>query len=322
MTTEVREMNNTPLKIIFAGTPEFAAVTLAALLQTPHRIVAVYTQPDRPAGRGRKLTPSPVKQLALQHNLAVHQPLTLRNEREQQILSDLQADIMIVVAYGLILPLPVLAAPRLGCFNVHASLLPHWRGAAPIQRSILSGDVKTGVTIMKMDEGLDTGAMYYKVECPIQIRDTSQTLHDRLAKLGAEAMLISLERLMNKTLHPEEQDNASATYAHKISKEEAVIDWALSAKELDRKVRAFNPWPVAQTIVNGEILRIWQADVIEKESKQHQPGTVLQISKEGIDVATGENSLRLLKMQLSGGKILSAIDLINAKLFTLGNVLG
>lgn len=315
-------MNTKPLNIIFAGTPEFAAMTLTALLQTPHTIKAVYTQPDRPAGRGRKLTPSPVKQLALQHHLPVYQPLTLRNESEQQLLASLNADLMIVVAYGLILPLPVLTAPRLGCFNVHASLLPHWRGAAPIQRSILAGDVKTGVTIMKMDEGLDTGAMLYKVECPIQSRDTSQILHDRLAKLGAEAMLVVLERMMNKTLHAEEQDDSHATYAHKISKEEAVIDWALSAKEIDRKIRAFNSWPVAQTIMRGEILRIWQADVIQKDSAHHTPGEILQISKEGIDVATGDGVLRLLKMQLPGGRVLSAVDMVNAKHFTMDTILG
>jgi methionyl-tRNA formyltransferase len=313
---------NKPLEIIFAGTPEFAAVTLTALLQTPHTIKAVYTQPDRPAGRGRKLTPSPVKQLALQQNIPVYQPLTLRDEQEQQKLAALNADLMIVVAYGLILPLPVLTAPRLGCINVHGSLLPHWRGAAPIQRSILAGDVKTGVTIMQMDEGLDTGAMLYKVECPIQTRDTSQLLHDRLAKLGAEAMLVVLERMMNHTLHPEEQDDTHATYAHKISKDEAVIDWALSAKEIDRQIRAFNSWPVAQTIMNGDILRIWQADVIQKDCSHDKPGKILQVSKEGIDVATGDGVLRLLKMQMPGGRVLSAIDMVNAKLFTMDNILG
>lgn len=315
-------MNTKPLNIIFAGTPEFAAVTLSALLQTPHKIKAVYTQPDRPAGRGRKLTPSAVKQLALQHDLPVYQPVTLRDEREQQFLASLEADLMIVVAYGLILPLPVLTAPRLGCFNVHASLLPHWRGAAPIQRSILAGDVKTGVTIMKMDEGLDTGAMLYRVETPIQTRETSQTLHDRLAKIGAEALLVVLERLLNKSVHPEEQNESHATYAHKISKEEAVIEWSSSAKEIDRKVRAFNPWPVAQTLMNGEILRVWQADIIQKDAAHHSPGKIVQISKDGIDVATGNGVLRLLKMQLPGGRVLSAIDMVNAKLFTMDNILG
>lgn len=320
----VKVTSTNSFTIIFAGTPEFSAVTLDVLLKSQHKVKAVYTQPDRPAGRGRKLTGSPVKQLALQHQLPVYQPQTLRNPEDQQVLANLNADIMIVVAYGLILPLPVLQAPRFGCLNIHASLLPHWRGAAPIQRSILAGDVKTGVTIMQMDAGLDTGDMLYKVECPIQSKDTSQALHDRLAKLGAEALLITLERLAKNTLHPELQDHAHANYAHKISKEEAELDWSASARELDLKIRAFNPWPVAQTMVNGEILRVWQAEVVESHTTQTQPGKIVHVSTEGIDVVTGNGVLRLQKMQLPGGRVLSAADLLNSRRddFHLDTVLG
>lgn len=307
-----------PLNIIFAGTPAFAATTLQALIQSHHHIKAVYTQPDRPAGRGRQLTPSAVKELALQHQLPVYQPLSLRDAQEQQKLADLQADIMIVVAYGLLLPLPVLTAPRLGCLNVHGSLLPRWRGAAPIQRAVLAGDTKTGVTIMQMDEGLDTGDMLYKIEYPIAAHDTSAILYERLADLGAQALLHTLDQL--SILQPERQENSLATYAHKITKEEAKIDWHLSAVELDRKIRAFNPWPVAcfdQT-------RVWQAQPLETTVKNAQPGTILQASSAGIDVATGNGVLRLLQLQLPGGRALSVGDILNARKneFPIGKVLG
>lgn len=302
-----------PLNIIFAGTPDFAAVTLNALLQSEHTVTAVYTQPDRPAGRGRKLTESPVKQLALQHQIPVYQPQTLRNPDEQKKLAQLNTDLMVVVAYGLILPLPVLQAPRFGCINVHASLLPRFRGAAPIQRAILAGDAKTGVTIMQMDEGLDTGDMLYKVECPIESRDTSQILHDRLAKLGSEALLVTLERLIHQGLHPEKQDESHATYAQKISKEESELDWSLSAREIDRKIRAFNPWPIAQTHLDGQVLRIWQATVIEKSCASKLPGEILQSNSEGIDVATGDGVLQIQKMQLSGGRVLSVSEILNSR---------
>lgn len=307
--------NTNSFNIIFAGTPDFSATTLSALLQSQHVVKAVYTQPDRPAGRGRKLTASPVKQLALQHDLPVYQPETLRDKKEQEVLASFQADLMIVVAYGLILPAEVLSAPRLGCINVHASLLPHWRGAAPIQRAILAGDAKTGVTIMQMDKGLDTGAMLYKAECPIQSRDTSQVLHDKLAKLGAEALLITLDRLAANTLHPEQQDETHASYAHKISKDEAVLDWNASAQELNYKIRAFNPWPVAQTVLDGQILRIWQAEVIDKIHDHSDPGKIVHVSPDGIDIETGNGILRLQKMQLPGGRVLSAADMVNARLF-------
>lgn len=304
---------NSGLNLIFAGTPDFAAVSLAALIAAGHSIKAVYTQPDRGSGRGQKSTASPVKQVAIEHALPLYQPETLRDEQEQKILAELKADLMIVVAYGLILPPQVLTAPRLGCINVHASLLPRWRGAAPIQRAILAGDAKTGVTIMQMDAGLDTGDMLLKAECPIEKKDTSQLLHDRLAKIGADALLIALDRLTKQTLHPEQQDEARVTYAHKISKEEAFMDWEQSARALERKIRAFNPWPVAQTMLEGQVVRVWQADVIEKEITPHQRGQILQVSREGIDVETGEGILRLQKLQFPGGKILSVHDILNSR---------
>lgn len=304
---------NQSFNIIFAGTPEFAATTLQALIHSPHTIKAVYTQPDRPAGRGRKLTPSPVKQLALQHDFPVYQPLTLRDAEEQKKLADLQADLMIVVAYGLLLPKPVLDAPKFGCLNVHASLLPRWRGAAPIQRAILAGDTTTGITIMQMDEGLDTGAMLHTIECPIHADDTSEKLHDRLAELGAKALLDTLENFSSMT--PIQQDNTLATYAHKIKKEEAELDWNLSAEELERKVRAYNPWPIA--FFDG--IRVWEATA-QKENTTAQPGTIVQASAQGIDVATSRGTLRLLKLQLPGGKVLSVADILNARKseFTVG----
>lgn len=292
------------MNIIFAGTPEFSAWILQALIQSNHLIKAVYTQPDRPAGRGRKLTASPVKQLGLEHGLSVFQPVTLRNEQEQKTLAELNADMMVVVAYGLILPAPVLRAPKWGCINVHASLLPRWRGAAPIQRAILAGDTETGITIMQMDEGLDTGDMLYKVECPLHETDTSAILHDRLAELGANSLLKVLNHFEQFT--PAKQNQALATYAHKIKKEEAQIDWHSTAEQLSRCVRAFNPWPVA---FSGHV-RIWEAQVLKKSAAQ--PGVILQASSEGIDVSTGQDVLRILKLQLPGGKVLTAREILNA----------
>ncbi len=301
-----------PLRIIFAGTPEFAAQALAALLKTEHEIVAVYTQPDRPAGRGRKLTPSPVKVLAQAHGIEVRQPEKLKAEADQAALRELNADLMVVVAYGLLLPKAVLDAPRLGCINIHASLLPRWRGAAPIQRSIEAGDHETGVTIMQMDVGLDTGDMLSKHTTPIHADDTAQTLHDRLAQIGAEAVVETIAVLAAGTARPEKQDDALANYAHKMSKAEAEIDWQRPAVELDRLIRAFNPWPVAQTLLGDQVLRIWQASPIDQTTNA-APGTLVAIDKQGIDVATGKGLLRLQRVQLPGGKPLAISDLLNAR---------
>ncbi|HSW69990.1 MAG TPA: methionyl-tRNA formyltransferase [Gammaproteobacteria bacterium] len=306
--------------IIFAGTPQFAVSILNALIHAGHSIKAVYTQPDRPAGRGRKLTPSPVKELALEQKIPIFQPISLRDEREQQILASLNADVMIVVAYGLLLPEAVLQAPKYGCINVHASLLPRFRGAAPIQRAILAGDETTGVTIMQMDKGLDTGDMLNKLECRIRSDDTSAVLHDQLAALGAKALLKTLDHL--DAIVSEKQNNHLATYAHKISKEEAEIDWKISTEEIDRKIRAFNPWPVAFTHNAEHLVRIWKAEMLAQPVFS-EPGKIVQLSRQGIDVATGNGILRLLQIQLSGGKILSAADVFNSKahIFGVGNIL-
>lgn len=299
------------LKIIFAGTPEFAASSLQALLDSEHDVLAVYTQPDRPAGRGRKLTASPVKALAQAHDLPVLQPVSLRDDAAQQTLADFQADVLVVVAYGLILPEPVLAAPRLGCVNVHASLLPRWRGAAPIQRAILSGDEQTGVTIMQMDAGLDTGDMLRKVTCPIVDTETAQSLHDKLAALGAGALCDTLGMLAAGMAVPEKQNDADSTYAEKLQKSEAEIDWTQSAQVLSRTVRAFNPWPVAFTRFGDKNLRIWFAQALNTKTDK-TPGSVLAESREGIDVATGDGVLRVLQLQLPGGKALDAGQFLNA----------
>jgi len=299
------------MKIIFAGTPEFAAVALEALLKSNHEIIAVYTQPDRPAGRGRKLTASPVKQLALNSNIPVYQPLSLKTEEDQQFLKDLGADLMIVAAYGLLLPKVILDAPKFGCINIHASLLPRWRGAAPIHRSILAGDEMTGITIMQMDVGLDTGDMLLKKECEIQTDDTSASLHDRLAQQGGEAMLQALDAIESQSIQAEKQDDSQAVYAHKLQKAEAEIDWQNSAKQIDQQIRAFNPWPVAQSKLDDKVLRIWMSEMISGSSDK-EPGTVISANKSGIDVSTGEGIVRLLSVQLPGGKPMNAASFVNA----------
>jgi methionyl-tRNA formyltransferase len=311
-----------PLKIIFAGTPEFAAVALRALLASEHDVCAVYTQPDRPAGRGRKLTAGPVKQVALDHDVPVYQPLTLRDADVQAELAAHEADVMVVVAYGLILPSEVLEAPRYGCINIHASLLPRWRGAAPIQRAIIAGDTESGVTIIQMDKGLDTGAMLEKRSCKISAEESGGQLHDRLAELGAEAVLSTLAKISDGTVSGEAQDEGLSCYASKIDKKEALVDWSHSAVEIRRLVSAFNPWPVAYTLLpDGQRLRLWQAVAIPSESSA-SPGTVVAANKTGIDIATGDGILRLLQVQLPGGRQVSSGDFLNAYALKISAQLG
>lgn len=301
-----------PLRIIFAGTPEFAARSLDALLTTEHEIIAVYSQPDRPAGRGQKLTPSPVKVLAEQHNIPVYQPTTLRDPEAQQQLAALNADLMVVVAYGLILPQVVLDTPRLGCINVHGSLLPRWRGAAPIQRAIYFGDAETGVTIMQMEAGLDTGPMLLKTQLEITATDTAQTLHDKLAMQGGEALKSAVDALSLGTLVAEVQDDNLSNYAEKLSKAEGELNWTQSAVQLDRIIRAFNPWPVAWTLFEGQPLRIWQAQP-EAIQSDLAAGTVISSDKTGVLVACGEGALRLQTLQLPGKKALAVADILNSR---------
>ena len=300
------------LKLIFAGTPDFAARHLAALLSSGHEVVAVYTQPDKPAGRGQKLTASPVKELALAHDLPVYQPASLRNEAAQAELAALGADLMVVVAYGLILPKAVLDTPRLGCINVHGSLLPRWRGAAPIQRSIWAGDAETGVTIMQMDVGLDTGAMIRKVTCPIASDETSASLYDKLAGLGPQALVDTLDAMAAGDTAAEPQDDALANYAEKLSKEEARIDWSMDAIAIERCIRAFNPWPISWFDVAGQTVKVWQAEVLPQAHGQ-AAGTLLKADKQGIEVATGQGVLRLLTLQPPGKKAMSVSDLLNSR---------
>ncbi len=300
------------LKLIFAGTPDFAARHLAALLSSGHEVVAVYTQPDKPAGRGQKLTASPVKELALAHDLPVYQPTSLRNEAAQAELAALGADLMVVVAYGLILPKAVLDTPRLGCINVHGSLLPRWRGAAPIQRSIWAGDAETGVTIMQMDVGLDTGAMIRKVTCPIASDETSASLYDKLAGLGPQALVDTLDAMAAGDTAAEPQDDALANYAEKLSKEEARIDWSMDAVAIERCIRAFNPWPISWFDVAGQTVKVWQAEVVAQDHGQ-AAGTLLKADKQGIEVATGQGVLRLLTLQPPGKKAMSVADLLNSR---------
>ncbi len=300
------------MQIIFAGTPEFSVPCLDALIHSEHKVIAVYTQPDRPAGRGQKLTASPIKQLAVKNHLPVYQPSTLRDVKVQQQLQDFKPDVLVVVAYGLILPSDVLTIPRFGCINVHASLLPRWRGAAPIQRSILAGDDITGITIMQMDAGLDTGPMLKKVSCSINANDTSATLHRKLADLGGPALLEVLNNIATGKVHAEQQDANHACYAAKIEKQEAEIDWSRSAQELDRHVRAFNPWPVAYSYLQNQLLKIWSSQPLPEQAKQ-SPGTIVNSSRDGIDIATGQGLLRLLQLQLPGGRCLPVTDLLNSK---------
>lgn len=319
------------MKIIFAGTPEFAAVALKALIATEHEIVAVYTQPDRKAGRGQKLTASAVKQLALEHNLPVYQPLHFKSSTEEGLtaqaeLKALNADVMVVAAYGLILPQVVLDMPKYGCLNIHGSLLPRWRGAAPIQRAIATGDRETGVTIMKMAAGLDTGDMMYKTLCPIEASDTSATLHDKLAIQGAEAtvkVLASEESLQHYLATREVQDEALTVYAHKLSKAEAQIDWSLDAVHIDRNIRAFNPWPVAFIALDEQNnLRVWNSQLSNQTVTNTQPGEIVAIDKHGVHIACANNTvITLTALQWPGGKPLNAVQILQTQKLNIGQIL-
>ncbi|WGL15340.1 methionyl-tRNA formyltransferase [Microbulbifer bruguierae] len=316
------------LNIIFAGTPDFAAVHLKTLLDSEHNVIAVYSQPDRPAGRGKKLLASPVKQLALEHDIPVYQPLSLRDEEAQKELTAVNADLMVVVAYGLILPQVVLDTPRLGCVNVHASLLPRWRGAAPIQRAVEAGDAESGVAIMQMEAGLDTGPVLVEARTPIAANETGGSLHDKLAQLGGPALLESLALLESGCAQPRVQDDELANYAGKISKEEARIDWTRPASELERLVRAFNPFPVCWTDFvdtkgKPQRLRIYAAK-LEQGCHTDQPGTILSADDEGILVACGREALRLTQLQLPGKKTLPVAEILKGyrDLFATGTTLG
>lgn len=309
------------MRIIFAGTPEFSAETLKALLTTEHEICAVYTQPDRPSGRGRKLTASPVKQLALEHNIPVEQPLNFKEPSSRQELDNYQADLMIVVAYGLLLPQEVLDTPIHGCINIHASLLPRWRGAAPIQRAILAGDAETGVCIMQMEAGLDTGPVLSRSSCPIHNDDTAGILHDRLAALGAQALLDVLPTLNELQQNAQAQDDSLSNYAKKLHKSEATIDWQQSAIDISRQVRAFNSWPVAQTSWKGEVFRIWLAQALDEQHNVNT-GDILAVNRDSIDVATGQGVLRLTQVQVPGKRSMPVSDFLNANSMEIGEHLG
>lgn len=307
----------TPLRIIFAGTPDFAAKHLAALINSEHEVVAVYCPPDKPAGRGKKLTACATKELALEHNIPIEQPLNFKDEADQQQLAKYHADVMVVVAYGLLLPKVILDTPKLGCINVHGSILPKWRGAAPIQRAVEQGDEKTGVTIMQMDVGLDTGDMLLIETCNITEQDTSASIYEKLAELGPNALLSTLEQMANETHQATPQNDEQATYATKLDKAEAELDWTLPANVLHQKIRAYIPWPVAQftfneTIESAHRIRIWSADVV-KHNGSEPPGTILSANKSGIVIATGNGALQLNNIQIPGKKAMPVSDVLNAR---------
>jgi methionyl-tRNA formyltransferase len=309
----VDEASQPALRILFAGTPEFAVPALERLISAGLAPVGVLTQPDRPAGRGRRLQASPVKSCAQAHHLPVLQPATLRDSATVSQLAAFSADLMVVAAYGLILPQDVLDLPRHGCWNIHASLLPRWRGAAPIQRAIEAGDGEAGICIMQMDAGLDTGPVHTCRSTPIADDETGGSLHDRLAGMGADGLLECIGQLLDGRLpQPRPQDEREATYARKVEKAEAQIDWTRPAAELERRVRAFNPWPVAWCELGGERLRVWRAAALPRE-RQCTPGQVLAATDDGIDVSAGEGALRLLEVQRPGGRRLAAADYLRAR---------
>lgn len=301
------------LRLVFAGTPDFAVPSLRACLGSGAEVVAVYTQPDRPSGRGRQLAASPVKQAALAAGLAVEHPETLRDAAARERLRAYAPDLIVVVAYGLILPKSVLAIARLGCWNVHASLLPRWRGAAPIQRAILAGDVETGIDLMRMEAGLDTGPVLLERRTPIAQHDTGGSLHDRLAMLGAEVLAEGLARTLRGDALPATLQPANGvTYAHKLDKAEARLDWNEPAIALVRKVRAFDPWPVAEGVIHGERLRVWSAEAIDVRADA-APGSLVATHRDAIDVATGDGVLRIRELQREGGRRVAVRDWLNAR---------
>lgn len=319
------------LRLIFAGTPDFSSKILETLLKTNHKILAVYTQPDRPAGRGRHLSESPVKTLSLQHQLQVFQPLDFKEETEIARLKNLNADLMIVAAYGLLLPKAVLTALKFGCINIHVSLLPRWRGASPVQHAILAGDNQTGITIMQMDEGLDTGDILGTYPCAIETKETGFSLYQKLSQLAQPALIDTLEKLERGEVKPQKQNSENATYAHKIRKSDARIDWNDSAAEIDRKIRAYVPWPIAFTSFEGNLIRIFQAEPIYNHppspsssntpsSDTPLPGSILSLGPEGIEVATSDGSIRIKEIQFEGRKRLAVKDILNSKsnLFKIG----
>ncbi|WP_063669681.1 methionyl-tRNA formyltransferase [Aliivibrio fischeri] len=311
-----------PLRIIFAGTPDFAARHLSALIDSHHEVIGVYTQPDRPAGRGKKLTASPVKELALEHNIPVFQPENFKSDEAKQELVDQNADLMVVVAYGLLLPQAVLDTPKLGCINVHGSILPRWRGAAPIQRSIWAGDAETGVTIMQMDIGLDTGDMLKIATLPIEATDTSASMYDKLAELGPVALVDCLSDIADGSAIAQKQDDELANYAKKLSKEEAKIDWTMDAIAIERCVRAFNPWPMSHFSVEDKAIKVWQSRV-ESYTGNATPGTIIQADKTGIYVATGSDAIVFEQLQVPGKKAMGVQDILNSRKewFEVGNTL-
>ncbi|ELB1641670.1 methionyl-tRNA formyltransferase [Vibrio alginolyticus] len=310
------------LRIVFAGTPDFAARHLAALLSSEHEVIAVYTNPDRPAGRGKKMAAPPVKQLALEHNIPVYQPESFKSDEAKQELADLNADLMVVVAYGMLLPQAVLDTPKLGCINVHGSILPRWRGAAPIQRSIWAGDAETGVTIMQMDIGLDTGDMLKIATLPIEATDTSASMYEKLAELGPEALIDCLVDIAAGKAVPVKQDDELANYAKKLSKEEARINWNDDAAHIERCVRAFNPWPMSHFETAENSIKVWQSRVAEQTSDK-PAGTIVQADKTGIYVATGNGVLVLEQLQVPGKKAMSVQDILNSRAawFEVGTLL-
>lgn len=311
------------LRIIFAGTPDFAAYHLNRVISSKHQVVGVLTRPDRPAGRGKNLTASPVKIIAQNHAIPVYQPVSLRCKENQHIIMNIvtekKADIIVVVAYGLLLPLNVLNMPRLGCINVHGSLLPRWRGAAPIQRALLSGDQESGISIMKMNVGLDTGDVLHKSVYDIKPDDTSMTLYKELSVIGSEALLKTLQELADNNVRVEIQNEQQATYAEKLTKKEAKLDWSLPALQLERCIRAFNPWPVSYFIVDKYLIKVWKAQVLTSINN-FKPGTIINADKKGIQVATAKDVLNIIKLQIAGKRAMSASCMLNARRqwFTIG----